>query len=189
MKVEISRGSLLLYLRLPSPSSSLPSTFPFLPLIPPTGLECSSEQLAGVTMNCFWFRCRDTVAGNEGRRGGTYLWTEIERQKKSALKCWQIFAMHWPQNYLIKTSEKKKERERERGGKEKKTKDKTMYTEIFLNKKNCTKLKMKLGRHAANEISLRHCLIHSFRCGAICLFYVLWLLLLFETELLLLSEL
>lgn len=43
--------------------------------------------------------------------------------------------MHWPQNYLIKTSEKKKERERERVGKEKKTKDKTMYTEIFLNKK------------------------------------------------------
>lgn len=186
MKVEISRRSLLLYLRLPSPSSSLPTTFPFLPLIPPTGLECSSEQLVGVTMNCFWFRCRDTVAGNEGRRGGTYLWTEIERQKKSALKCWQIFAMHWPQNYLIKTSEK--EKERERGEKKRKQKTKRCIQRSFWTK-NCTKLKMKLGRHAANEISLRHCLIHSFLCGAICLLYVLWILLLFETELLLLSEL
>lgn len=37
-----------------------------------------------------------------------------------------------------------------------------MYTEIFFGQKNCTKLKMKLGIHAANEISLRHCLIHSF---------------------------
>lgn len=68
---------------------------------------------------------------------------------------------------------RKKERKRERGGKRKENKRQNdVYRDLF-EQKNCTKLKMKLGRHAANEISLRHCLIHSFRYGAICLFYVL----------------
>lgn len=65
--------------------------------------------------------------------------------------------MHWPQNYLIKTTENKKREKR----KHKRQND--VYRDLFWTKKNCTKLKMKLGIHAANEISLRHCLIHSFR--------------------------